>query len=183
MKIPGPLIVLVLGSLIVAVFVAAEDSALVKAAKEEKARRAAAGPAKKSFTNKDIQAYLAKHKSPPSRSTQSQTQTAPDEQEPDILVRFKEKEEYWRGRYREVAVGITDAQKKVDALKAKLKDLHNKATGMPGSFQIAMIAQDIQIAKDQLNEAQADLDAANQKLEDLMDEGRKDGALPGWFRD
>jgi len=183
MKIPGPLIALVLGSLIAAVFVAAEDSALVKASKEEKARRAAAGPAKKSFTNKDIQAYLAKHKSPASRSPQTQTQTAPDEQEPDILVRFREKEEYWRGRYKEVATEITDAQKKVDVINAKLKDLNNKATGMPGSFQVAMIGQDIQTTKDELNQANDELAAANQKLEDLMDEGRKDGALPGWFRD
>jgi chromosome segregation ATPase len=183
MKIPGPLVVLFLGSLIAAVFVAAEDSALVKAAKEEKARRAQVGPAKKTFTNKDIQAYLAKHKSPPPRYPQSQTQTAPEEQEPDILLRFKEKEEYWRGRYKEVAAQINDAQKKVDTLTVKLKDLNNKATGMPGSFQIAMIGQDIQITKDQLEQAKTELGEANQKLEDLMDEGRKDGALPGWFRD
>lgn len=174
----------------------AADPDLVELAKKEKARRAAAGT-HKTFTNKDIEAYKAKNKekngktADPSSETmeepQTQTSTAEADEPPqegqDPEFDYDKEKTYWRGRYTEIRDRIDKAQKEIDRLAPIVDQLKNTYIKSDDPKDVMRLQTEVEAKTSELENAKIDLDQANTAMEDLQEDGRKAGALPGWFRD
>ena len=161
-------------------FVRGEDSPAVQAAKRERERRAKLQPGR-TFTNKDIQDYLAKHKSIPGMiegvvdpETQTQTQsTEPDESS----------EPFWQAKHQAVAERISAAQSKIDQIQNDIDTL-TKAFYEVSDENRKVEINDVRNKKlDELETARTELVEANQAQDDLEEEALLAGVPPGWVRD
>lgn len=178
--------------LLLAPVVHATDPDLVELSKKEKARRAQTG-AHKTFTNKDIEAFKAKNKQGgknASSSTkavnqpQTQEETSEDTSSEDAPVYDFDKEEvYWRGRYQEAKARIEKAQKEVDRLQPIVDQLKQTYVESKDPTVVTQFQDAVERRTEELESAKKELEAAQQGMDDLEEEGRKAGALPGWFRD
>ena len=99
--------------------------------------------------------------------------------EPDRAARDN-KEEYWRGREREILGQIAAVDESIAQKKEEIKKFGN------GGFDVATgMKENVAYIRDRngqlqrLEKQKADLE---KKLDDLQEEGRKAGASPAWFR-
>lgn len=162
-------------------FVFGEDTPAVQAAKRERERRANLKPGR-SFTNKDIQDYVAKHPSIPSSSIGStpepQTQTQTAETSAD-----QANEQFWRGKHAAVKQRIDAAQAKTTQLQTDIDTL-TEAFYQVSDENRRVEINDVRNKKlEELETVKRELEEANQAQVDLEDEARVAGALPGWIRD
>jgi len=163
-----------------------EDSAIVQAAKKERERRAKL-KAGRVFTNKDVQEFVAKNPTPVREGMEPETQTQPADEEgtdiEDVNKELEQSEEYWRKRYREVSGRLNDAEKVVREIQKEVDDLTRAFYALSDveqkgfmEYQRTQRLNDLQQAKRELADAQTDMD-------NLEEEARKAGALPGWLRE
>lgn len=166
----------------------AEDSALVKAAKKEKERRAKT-EAKKTLTNQDIEEI--RKKQPISGIETTATEGETDAKGADTASTAKkpepdptQTEEYWRGRKQEVDARVQDAQTRVEQLQTEINSLTQAfyAEG-DGVAQRPLIETERIERIKELEAAKEALQNARSDAEGLEDEARRAGALPGWLRD
>jgi hypothetical protein len=167
----------------------AEDSALVKAAKKEKERRAKT-EAKKTLTNQDIEEIRKKQPSSGIETTATEDETeATDESTTASTAKKQEAdptqtEEYWRSRKQEVDTRVQDAQSRVEQLQGEINSLTAAfyAEG-DGVAQRPLIETERIERIKELEAAKQELQNARSESEGLEDEARRAGALPGWLRD
>jgi len=165
----------------------AEDSDLVKLAKQEKERRAKTH-ATKTLTNQDIEEVRKKQPITGIETSEEQTQPAEEAEQAGKGEKGKEEstntEEYWRQRKQQVDQQLNDAQTKVEQLQSEINQLSTAfyAEG-DGVGQRPVIKQEWDERLKALDDAKRDLQSAQQQSEGLEDEARKAGALPGWLRD
>ena len=156
-----------------------------KAAQDEKAKTAPASkpeskaeekgekPAAKKYTNDDLGRSRARptplYLSPPSATSYS----------PD---RPKD-EAYWRSRAAPILKAREETTYRLSVLKTRLEAI--KGNGLDVSVANGQ-SSPIQAERRQLNYQVLDVEAQLRRLEQMMatleDEGRRAGALPGWFR-
>jgi hypothetical protein len=166
----------------------AEDSDLVKLAKQEKERRAKT-QAKKTLTNQDIEEIRKKQPLTGIENTSEQTQPAEGtETQATAQQGTKEKdtntEEYWRGRKQQADQQLKDAQEKVEQIQSEINQLQTAFYAeSDGVGQRPVIKQEWDERLKALEQAKQDLQAAQAESSGLEDEARKAGALPGWVRD
>jgi hypothetical protein len=161
---------------------AEEDSPAVQAAKRERERRAKIKSVRV-FTNKDIQEYLAKHKSIPAEEQADVDDSAPQTQTSETVDPYEKEEQYWRSRYRDAAARITAAKDKINQLQAEADDLTRAFYATADPHKREEINDERNKRLEDMDLAKGELDEANVALDALQEEGRKAGALPGWFRD
>jgi len=87
-------------------------------------------------------------------------------------------EAYWRGRVAVYRARVAEAQRRYDALDRMIRVGQGGSSDENGVRRIYS-AQDMKLMADS---AQADVAKAKAALEALAEEGRRAGALPGWFR-
>jgi hypothetical protein len=87
-------------------------------------------------------------------------------------------EAYWRGRAARTRARIREAERRHEALQLMIR------FGQPAMYDEngKRVMYSVHQLKGKADQAAADLAAARQALEDLLEEGRRAGALPGWFR-
>lgn len=94
-------------------------------------------------------------------------------------------EAYWRARARDLRDALGNAERQVAELEARVNALRNDLA--PTNAMQASREQHRRAALGQavadLEQAQAAVARARQALEDLEDEARRKGALPGWLRE
>ncbi len=98
-------------------------------------------------------------------------------------------EAYWRDRMKAAEAAVRAAQKEVGQAQGKI-DLSRKGVGQPlpidGTQQLPLNPMlkppDLVEAEAELAAAKTNLAAAQKALEDLREEARRKGALPGWLR-
>jgi hypothetical protein len=167
----------------------AEDSDLVKLAKQEKERRAKT-QAKKTLTNQDIEEIRKKQPITGIENT-SEEQTQPAEgTETKATAKDTPKpadtntEQYWRSRKQQVDQQLQDAQSKVQQLQTEVTQLQTAFYAeSDGVGQRPVIKQEWDERLKALEQAKQDLQAAQNQSDGLEDEARRAGALPGWVRD
>ena len=158
-----------------------------KAAQDEKAKTAAASkpeskapvkpdgeaPAAKKYTNEDL-GRSRPRPTPLYPTPPSATSFSPD--------RPKD-EAYWRSRAATILKAREDTTSRLSVVKARLEAI--KGNGLDVSVANGQ-SSPIQAERRQLGYQVADLEAQMRRLEQMMatleDEGRRGGALPGWFR-
>jgi hypothetical protein len=166
----------------------AEDSALVEAAKKEKARRAELKKPAKVLTNQDIEKFKEKN---PGAEGQAQTSTAAETNQPDQEANQQEKqtekkvplyndEKYWRDRAQGLSDQISELEKRTQELQSDINALWMAGTASDNGQQTVLIGSQRAERMEELKQAQQQLDAARQAQENLQEEARKEGALPGW---
>jgi hypothetical protein len=151
--------------------------AVAKAGKEEKAARAGKAdateqePAKK-YTNEDLvrrpRAWYRSY------STASLT--------PGPGGRGND-EAYWRRRARDIRQRLQAASDRLNLVKARLENV--KGEGLDVSLangRSSPMQSERQRLKAQVLDLEGQVQFYEQQLKDLEDEGRRAGALPGWFR-
>ena len=109
-----------------------EDSPAVQAAKREQERRAKIKSVRV-FTNKDIQEYLAIHKSIPTAEGVVVEDSGPQTQTNEAIDPYEKEEQYWRARYQEAQSRITAATDKINQLQAEADDLTRAFYATPDS--------------------------------------------------
>jgi len=150
-----------------------------KAAQDEKAKTAAASnpeskaPAAKKYTNEDL-GRSRPRPTPLYPTPPSATSFSPD--------RPKD-EAYWRSRAATILKAREDTTSRLSVVKARLEAI--KGNGLDVSVANGQ-SSPIQAERRQLGYQVADLEAQMRRLDQMMatleDEGRRGGALPGWFR-
>ncbi len=187
---------LVIGGLVMASSVTAVAQGIGDAAKKERARRTTA-PAKEpakvyvidGSTSSDKNA-TSEEASPRSKSTGTAGESAgaAGPLSSGATDSSGRNESYWRGRY-------ASAQRAIDAADQRVKDLEaevgrygpvvpgpNVGCYTAGCDGSAMWIQAGQEALGRLNAAKARAAAARKAMDDLQEEARRAGALPGWLR-
>lgn len=172
----------------------ADDSALVKAAKREKARRAKV-KSEKTFTNKDIEDFKAKNKDTEAvvegenqgEQTGEQTEAEPAEgetTEPQAEENKGNDEKYWKDRYTDVADNLKEAEERLQNLQEEMNGLriayYAEQDGVAGRPKIN---SEIEKQFDEIEAAKKQVEESKQALENLEEEARKAGAPPGWVRE
>jgi hypothetical protein len=87
-------------------------------------------------------------------------------------------EGYWRGRVARGRARIAAAQRRLEALQLMIR------VGQPAAFDEngKRVMYSVHQLKAKADQAAADLAAARQAVEDVIEEGRRAGVPPGWFR-
>lgn len=157
---------------------AASSRSLVEAARAERERRAHAGPPVAVITDKNLK----------KQATGQLTYATPKAVEKGSEAAAEEKpahdEQYWRSRALEIRLRWRHAADEV-------KELEKTAAGWRRRFYAERdtYVRDGQIKPewdrvlDRLEEARAEVKASTQELEEFMESGRREGALPGWLRE
>lgn len=95
----------------------------------------------------------------------------------------KKTEQYWRKRKQELVDRINANEKGIKDMEAKLFKLKNQLDGTDIMTERLRLEQEIRDTYNKLQSYKSGLESLKQQLEDLPDEVRKAGALPGWIRD
>lgn len=166
-----------------------EDSALVKAAKKEKERRAKT-EAKKTLTNQDIEEIRKKQpisgiETDAEGEAAAEAETATGDKKAEKKeVDPTETEEYWRGRKQETDDRLRTAQSRVEQLQSEINSLTTAFYAeSDGVGQRPVIESERVERIKELEAAKQELEDARAASEGLEDEARRAGALPGWLRD
>jgi len=90
----------------------------------------------------------------------------------------------WRGIANASRKRVADAKSKVAELDATTRKLENDFYAWDdGQYRDRVIKPSWDRAREQLDEAKAELAAAEKELADLPERARRAGALPGWIRE
>lgn len=93
-------------------------------------------------------------------------------------------EEYWRGRAREIRTRWAAAAEEVETLEAQAAQLRwDFYAADDPYYRDQRIKPQWDRVLDELRRARQDIRAYRRELDDLLDEGREQGALPGWLRE
>lgn len=167
---------------------AAGDSPLVRAAKKERERREklkASEKPTKSFTNQDIEEFKAKNKDADKGEGETEGEATTDDSstsEETTTTPSGQDEQQWRDKSHEAVERVKNAEEKVQQLQTDINALtqafYAESDGVAQRGQI-----DAQRTErlNALDAAKQELENAKQAQEDLQDEARKEGALPGWI--
>ncbi len=108
---------------------------------------------------------------------------AGDEKQPEESEK-KKGEDYWRNRALQIRLAWRDAELRIQELELRAAELRQRFYAEDDAYY-----RDSQIKPawdrviDQLEEAKRSVVARQEDLADLMEEGRRAGALPGWLRE
>lgn len=168
----------------------AEDSPLVEAAKKEKARRAQMKSPAPVLTNQDVDKFKQKHQIAGESQTQTAEATDQEQQQANDTVKKEEKtqvplsdnERYWRQKTQAINDQINQLQQRADQLQSDINALWMAGTASDNGQQTVLIGAQRGERMEELKQVQQQLEAAKQAQENLQEEARKEGALPGWVR-
>lgn len=157
---------------------------LADAAKAERERRARAGKPVAVITDKTLPQYARKGQitvlADPKEKKGTATPAAPvqAQQEP---VRD---EQYWRSRALEIRLRWRQAADDVKELEQRSTELRQRFYAETDSFvRDNQVKPEWDRVLDRLRQAKNEVDMAKQDLEQLHEDGRAAGALPGWLRE
>lgn len=98
----------------------------------------------------------------------------------------RDEERYWRNRYRAQEENIRQRQEELQYLIDKEQRLEDQILGFlslgykPNEFSYQVLQ--LERAREGIERARMDLERANRAMEQLLDEARLEGAMPGWLR-
>jgi len=166
------------------------DSPLMQAAKKERERREklkASEKQPKSFTNQDIEDFKAKNKdADKSGEVEGEDATGEDTsattEETTTSTPGAQDEQKWRDKSHDANERVKDAEDKIQKLQTDVNALTQAFYAeSDGVAQRGQIEDQRNTRLNELEAAKKELENAKQAQEDLQDEARKEGALPGWI--
>jgi chromosome segregation ATPase len=96
-------------------------------------------------------------------------------------------EDFYRQRYQKLTQALQDADRKVQLFENRVRDVAQQILSTGGqnrgdNFYIMQLQQDRDEAQQKLDEARAARSKAQEDLDGLMEEARRNGVAPGVFR-
>ena len=185
MKLPRTLLAL---ALLMAVPASAQS--LGDLAKREQARKKAAPPAKKTYTNDDLKQVPPPSGTPgktaddpakaadPKPAAQSESQKADEKKEPEAA----KDEAYWRGRITAAREDVRRNESFKEALQSRINGLTADFSARDDPYQRAKIADDRQKALAEMARVGEDIEKGKKLIGDIEEEARRAGVPPGWLR-
>lgn len=153
---------------------------LVQAARQERERRKTASPI--AVVDDD---NLSEHASG-GQLTVGNPRAVPEAEVAEAretLDRYKEQEEYWRRRARDIRQRWRDAYDSLEGLEEETAELRRKFYAEEdAAFRDREIKPAWDRSQDLLREAKKSIESAREELDILYGEGRRAGALEGWLR-
>jgi hypothetical protein len=156
-----------------------QDSVAEAARKAREKAKANAAPAKKTYTNDNVSALRVNEISVLAPNANQVKDTAPDAAPKSAEP--KKDETYWRKRFAEARAKLEIAQKELEISQRELNLLQTQYYADPNK------ALQQQLSRDDINTKTAKVDEMKQKvadltqgIEDMKDEMRQAGGLPGW---
>ena len=188
MKLPKTLLAL---ALLIAVPASAQS--LGDLAKREQARKKAAPPAKKTYTNDDLKQVPPPSGTPgkatddPARSADAKggdakpdpQKAASDEKKPAEPAKD---EAYWRGRITAAREDVRRNESFKEALQSRINALTADFSARDDPYQRAKISDDRQKALAEMARVGEDIEKGKKLVGDIEEEARRAGVPPGWLR-
>ena len=166
---------------------------LVEAARAERQRRRDMGEPVYVITDKNLTEYAVGEvtSAEPKQGSgdvpaDRESADGGDEAEQPVSGRAEEerREDYWRRRAREIRIGWRDAVQQVEELEGRVAELRQRFYAEDdGYYRDSQIKPAWDRAIDLLEQVKRDVVSRQEELGDLMEEGRRAGALPGWLRE
>jgi hypothetical protein len=108
----------------------------------------------------------------------------PSKADPDESVDFQGKtESYWRKTMAEARQKITDLENAANVIALKLNDFQNQINAASDSFKRETAQREFQKCLYEQDLNKENLAKAQENLQNLDNEAKKSGALPGWIED
>ena len=182
----------VLAVALLALTVPASAQTLGDLAKREQARRKAAPPAGKTYTNDDLKQVPPPTGTPgkPADAAKPADPKAPDAKaaepekvaEPAKPAEPAKDEGYWRGKITAAREDIRRNEAFKEALQTRINALTADFAARDDPYQRAKVADDRQKALAELSRVSAEIDKTTKLIADIEDEARRAGVPPGWLR-
>jgi len=158
---------------------AQQDSVAEAARKAREKAKANAAPAKKTYTNDNVSALRVNEISVlaanPNQVKDATPDTAAKPAEP------KKDEAYWRKKFADARMKLEFAQKDLDVSQRELNLLQTQYYADPNkALQQQFSREDINAKTAKIDEMKQKVADMTQAIEDLKDEMRREGGLPGW---
>jgi hypothetical protein len=179
-------------ALLIACVSAAYSQSLADLASKEKDRRAEIKD-NKVITDKDVAKFKSSTPEPslpdqPYEDVDSPTaegEDAKDSQankpDPDEPTDFQGRpESYWRKTMADARQKVKDLTNEANVMVLAIADLQNKFYSMDDGFNRETLQRDLQKSYYQQDMNKENLEKAKAQLEELENDARKSGALPGW---
>jgi hypothetical protein len=163
---------------------------LVEASRQARERRRTAPPPIAVIDNENLAEYAKRgHLSlvvprPAAAEAAPEAPGAPSEEATAAGAEPPRDETYWRTRarelrrrWREAADQVADLETQAEALRLKFyteEDTYSRDTRIKPAWDRVL---------DRLQQARQDAESSHAELDELLEEGRKQGALPGWLRE
>jgi hypothetical protein len=167
-------------------------------AKKEQARRKAAPPAAKTYTNDDLKQLPPPTGTPgkPADEAAKATEAKPGDAktgepktgEPQKVgdapksAEPAKDETYWRGRITSAREDVRRNESFKEALQSRINALTTDFTARDDPYQRAKIADDRQKALAELSRLTTDIDKGTKLIAEIEEEARRAGVPPGWLR-
>jgi len=152
-----------------------------EAAKYKKSETTANAPDQLSG-KKDLEKKEAQVETQVGTHVESQTQAQAEKPDRDEPTDFQGRtESYWRKTMADARQKVKDLENETNVLILKRNDLQNKFYNLDSGFQREAIQRDIQKNIYEQDSNKENLEKAKATLQDLENEARKSGALPGWI--
>jgi chromosome segregation ATPase len=160
----------------------AQQDSVAEAARKAREKARTAAPAKKTYTNDTVPALRNNEISVlapgPNSLKDSTADTAkPGDQKPEPV----KDEAYWRKRFADARLKLELAQKDLDVSQRELNLLQTQYYADPNkALQQQLTREDINAKTARVDEKKEEAAKLTQAIEDLKDEMRHAGGLPGW---
>ncbi|MBI2839411.1 MAG: hypothetical protein HYX75_13940 [Acidobacteria bacterium] len=180
MTIRGSFHALVLGAITLAFSLPVVAQSLADVAREAKKAAQSQPAAARTITNEDLQKY-----SEPAADEMVRWTSAPEAQPtsmPDVKFSSEGDEAHWRLKTTRLVDARNAAKRDVDELQPQLNLAWNNYYAADDAAYRGKIRTEIDSLTTRIEEAKKRLEQATKDLDNLADEARKAGALPGWVR-
>ena len=160
----------------------AQQDSVAEAARKAREKEKTAPPAKKTYTNDNVPALRSNQISVLAPNENAVKDAAPDTGKPaDKKPEPAKDEAYWRKRFVDARLKLDLAQKDLDVSQRELNLLQTQYYADPNkALQQQLTRDDINAKTDKVDEKKAEVAKLTQAIEDLKDEMRRAGGLPGW---
>jgi DNA repair exonuclease SbcCD ATPase subunit len=169
---------------------AANSQSLADLAKKEQERRAKIKAENKVITNDDAGKYKsgavttgtipAQPASEKVGSTDASIKEAKANSDEPVDIQGRP-EGFWRQTMADARKQVKDLENQTDVLVLKLNDLQNQFYREASGFRQQDIQKEIQKTLNEQEQTKDKLSKAKEQLQNLENEARKSGALPGWL--
>jgi len=179
---------------------AASGQSLGELAKKEQARRKAAPPATKTYTNDDLKQVPPPAGTPKAAEKSGDADKSADASKPGETAKPDAKsgeaekvdstkpaepakdESYWHGRIIAAREDLRRNEAFREALQSRINALSADFASRDDPYQRAKIADDRQKALAELARLSEDIDKGGKLIADIEEEARRAGVPPGWIR-
>ena len=157
---------------------------------EEENSKKAEGSKSKVYTNKELtpdtrSSGEARTESAETKTTATDTKTASakEDKTEGKSKDTKKDEAYWRGRVTPIHRRIAEKVAKVATLDRRIRELTDDLSGIgPLNARRGGVESERQRLITEVDSLHASIEADKAEVETIEEEGRRAGALPGWFR-